>query len=109
MIGPKRIVLVAAIAVAGFFTIPQNEESVLLGGSCLVGEAKARVGRPLTPLSYAGIARRTSRRVARRTTVRLNALPGGCHYGPYNGASYWNCDGVYYEQQGNVYVQVVFE
>jgi hypothetical protein len=31
-----------------------------------VSEAQAVVGRPLTPVSYAGVARRTSRRTARR-------------------------------------------
>ena len=31
-----------------------------------VKRAEAVVGRPLTPVSYAGVARRTSRRTARR-------------------------------------------
>jgi hypothetical protein len=30
--------------------------------SALVSSAEARIGRPLTPLSYAGVARRTTRR-----------------------------------------------
>ena len=30
--------------------------------SSLVSAAQARIGRPLTPLSYAGVARRTTRR-----------------------------------------------
>jgi hypothetical protein len=30
--------------------------------SSLVSSAEARVGRPLTPMSYAGVARRTTRR-----------------------------------------------
>jgi hypothetical protein len=71
--------------------------------------AEAVVGRPLTPLSYAGVARRTSRRVARRTTYRINTLPAGCAYGPYYGAYYYNCGGIYYVQEGNVYIKVVFE
>ena len=33
-------------------------------GIDLVPEAQARVGRPLTPVSYAGVARRTTRRAA---------------------------------------------
>jgi hypothetical protein len=32
------------------------------GRSSLVSSAEARVGRPLTPMSYAGVARRTTRR-----------------------------------------------
>ncbi len=35
-----------------------------------VGEAEAVVGRPLTPVSVAGVARRTSRRTVRRTAHR---------------------------------------
>ncbi len=48
----------------------------------LVGEAHAVVGRPLTPMSYAGVARRTSRRTTRRAVaVCAAAAP----YGPYYG------------------------
>ena len=63
---------------------------------------------PATPVSYAGVARRTTRRVV-RTDYRINALPPGCHYGPYYGGNYWNCGGVYYEQSGNVYIQVTVQ
>jgi hypothetical protein len=45
------------------------------------GTAYAVIGRPFTPLSYAGVARRSSRRVARRTVARSSAymtLPPGC-------------------------------
>jgi hypothetical protein len=31
-----------------------------------IGAAQARIGRPLTPMSYAGVARRTTRRAYRR-------------------------------------------
>jgi hypothetical protein len=34
----------------------------LSGGRLLISSAEARVGRPLTPMSYAGVARRTTRR-----------------------------------------------
>ena len=70
--------------------------------------AEARVGHPLTPMSYAGVARRSSRRVARRTAVRVNSLPAGCVYGNYYGGKYYRCGGVYYQRSGGVYVQVVF-
>jgi hypothetical protein len=58
-----HIVKYALAAALGF--------SVLAGGSwlddqgssvSLVNEAHAVVGRPLTPVSYAGVARRTTRR-----------------------------------------------
>ena len=31
-----------------------------------ISSAQARIGRPLTPMSYAGVARRTTRRAVRR-------------------------------------------
>lgn len=36
-------------------------------------DAHAVIGRPLTPGSYAGVARRSSRRTARRTSARYAA------------------------------------
>jgi hypothetical protein len=42
------------------------------GQSSLVSSAEARVGRPLTPMSYAGVARRTTRRV-----VAVGAVAAG--------------------------------
>ena len=40
--------------------------------SSLVSSAEARIGRPLTPVSYAGVARRTTRRA-----VATGAVAGG--------------------------------
>jgi hypothetical protein len=40
-----------------------------------IGSAQARIGRPLTPLSYAGVARRTTRRA-----YRCSYYYGGYHY-----------------------------
>jgi hypothetical protein len=37
---------------------------LLLAGVTLVGDTYAIIGRPLTPMSYAGVARRTVRRAA---------------------------------------------
>jgi hypothetical protein len=39
-----------------------SEKASLTGTSSLVSTADAIIGRPLTPLSYAGVARRTTRR-----------------------------------------------
>jgi hypothetical protein len=44
----------------------------------LVSEANARIGRPLTPLSYAGVARRTTRRVVRRNVYGGGVYGAGC-------------------------------
>jgi hypothetical protein len=40
--------------------------------SSLVSSAEARIGRPLTPMSYAGVARRTTRRA-----VAVGAVAAG--------------------------------
>jgi hypothetical protein len=39
------------------------EDGIVFG----IGSAQARIGRPLTPMSYAGVARRTTRRAYRRS------------------------------------------
>jgi hypothetical protein len=44
-------------------------------GPTLVRQAEAVVGRPLTPVSYAGVARRTSRRTTRRAVYAGAAAP----------------------------------
>jgi hypothetical protein len=103
----SRIAIVAAAA-ALIFTDFDFTTTTGLPAVSLTAPAEARVGRPATPVSYAGVARRTTRRVV-RTNYRVNALPPGCHYGPYYGGNYWNCAGVYYEQSGNVYIQVTVE
>ena len=68
----------------------------------LVPDAQARVGRPLTPVSVAGVARRTTRRTIRRSTIYLNTLPVGC---PLVNGLYF-CGGTYYQPYGGRYVVV---
>ena len=71
----KTIVLVAtAIAFAG---------ALLWSGSgnnawrvCL--KSQARIGRPFTPMSYAGVARRTTRRAVAGAAVVGGAVAAGC-------------------------------
>lgn len=72
--------------------------------SVAIDSAAAIVGRPLTPGSVAGVARRTSRRTARRQAY-IHSLPAGC---PIRGAYYY-CGGVYYQAvpQGGSTVYVV--
>ena len=60
--GLKTLTLIAvatAAAAAGLFW---SGEITSMKGSGLVTEAQAIIGRPLTPISYAGVARRTVRR-----------------------------------------------
>lgn len=53
-----KLVLVATFTFTG--ALLWNGRSDLKQG--LVSSSEARVGRPLTPMSYAGVARRTTRR-----------------------------------------------
>ena len=95
-------------------------------GVRLAREAAAIVGAPLTPVSYAGVARRTTRRtVAVASTAAatseaaataaaapppppppapgspphgqvVSALPAGCVSAPQGGVEYYRCGSVYY-------------
>jgi hypothetical protein len=56
----KRALLVAAVVASG--VAGSVEWSKSDGLSFSVDAAQARVGRPLTPVSVAGVARRTTRR-----------------------------------------------
>jgi hypothetical protein len=53
-----RFSIATVLAGAAFFWGGQFP----LDGRSLVSAAEARIGRPLTPMSYAGVARRTTRR-----------------------------------------------
>lgn len=57
---PRKIVVLLAAAVAFSGALLWNGTASIEGG--LVSVSEARVGRPLTPMSYAGVARRTTRR-----------------------------------------------
>jgi hypothetical protein len=48
--------------------------------SSLVSSAEARIGRPLTPMSYAGVARRTTRRAVVGGAVVGGTVAAGAYY-----------------------------
>jgi hypothetical protein len=97
--------------VAGLLMLGAGDQVLnrLPGGISLgmISTADARVGRPLTPLSYAGVARRTTRRAIRRGAY-IASLPGSCVYGTYYGYSLYRCGGAYYQRSGGGYVVVYF-
>jgi hypothetical protein len=81
----KRIKSICAVLTALVaLGVSTDSGDLVIGGR----DANAVVGRPLTPVSYAGVARRTTRRTVRRTayatapaqqtTVVINTLPAGC-------------------------------
>jgi hypothetical protein len=72
----------------------------------LIAPAEAIVGRPLTPVSYAGVARRTTRRMIYRTSVYVAVLPPSCTIVVIEGSSLHYCGGTYYQPHGTQYVVV---
>jgi hypothetical protein len=80
-----------------------------LGGGSLMKEAQAVVGRPLTPVSVAGVARRTTRRAIVATSVYVATLPPSCTVVVIEGTSLHQCGSTYYQASGTQYVVVNVE
>jgi hypothetical protein len=57
-----RFLSFALAAIAGAGCIFASDQFLRAKSGSFVSEAHAVIGRPLTPLSYAGVARRTTRR-----------------------------------------------
>ena len=68
-------------AVVGGAALFWNGEVPSDSRSSLVSSAQARIGRPLTPMSYAGVARRTTRRAVAYGAAGAVAV-GAAAYGP---------------------------
>lgn len=85
-----RFTLVASLG-AGSLLLSDN--TTLTQSGFLLSEAQARIGRPLTPMSYAGVARRTTRRaVATGVAVGAAAYAPGCYQAvDAYGRIYWRC------------------
>ena len=60
----KRIGVLLLAAFIYAFCVELGERFEIAGIPSLTSPAHAIVGRPLTPMSYAGVARRTARRCA---------------------------------------------
>ena len=82
-------------------------DGVLSGG--LMQPAAAVVGRPATPVSVAGAARRTTRRVIRRSTIYAATLPVGCSTIYIEGVLIYQCGASYYQPYNNQYVVVYID
>lgn len=105
-----RNIILAAFVLS--FISPDSQTKVHRGGAGffhLVDEADARLAfrRPARPVSAAGVARRTTRRVIRRGAY-VAAVPAGCPYGVYNGYRLYYCGGTYYQASGSGYAIVYF-
>jgi hypothetical protein len=97
----KAAIAISAFACAAIFSFDwSKQEGILMS----VESAQARVGRPLTPLSVAGVARRQTRRAVYGagiagaavvgTAAAVAAAPyyGSGYYpgGPYQGSRYYS-------------------
>lgn len=74
-----RKISIATAAMAAFVVGLSCDGTPRIDGSGFLAEAQARVGRPLTPMSYAGVARRTTRRAV---AVGAAAGAAGAYYAP---------------------------
>ena len=99
---PTISMLVLGCALAGSLILAD----ATLDGGFLIRAAEARVGRPVTPVSYAGVARRTTRRRIVRTSVYVAALPRGCTTVVIEGTTLHQCGSTYYQPSGSQYVVV---
>jgi len=99
----KRVVILS-FATALLFEV---DPALLIEGRVATSEAEARVGRPATPGSVAGVARRTTRRTIRRGAY-IASLPAGCARATVYGYAVYQCGGVYYQSSGGGYVVVTF-
>ena len=64
----KQMVLALGVVTLGILTMEVGERLSVPGMGSYVATAEAVVGRPLTPVSVAGVARRTTRRCAAGVT-----------------------------------------
>jgi hypothetical protein len=78
---PRKLIVFTAAAIAMAGGLFWNGETAV--DKSLVSSAEARVGRPLTPMSYAGVARRTTRRAV---AVGAGAAAAGAAAGAYYGS-----------------------
>jgi hypothetical protein len=92
---PQRPAEIATIV--GGASLFLSEGISLNSRSSLVSSAEARVGRPLTPMSYAGVARRTTRR----------AVAYGAAAGVTVGAAAYAAPGCVQTQVADVYGRIV--
>ena len=91
----KPLRLAALALLAGGTALLGNDAGFIPYGS-FISQADARVGRPATPMSYAGVARRTTRR----------AVAVGAAGAAAAGAYYYAAPGC--QQVVNSYGQIVY-
>lgn len=74
----KRMRHVVLASVAGAALLWSGDNPIPSG--LFISQAEARIGRPATPMSYAGVARRTTRRAVAYGTAAGAAAAAGTYY-----------------------------
>ena len=101
--------LTAAALVTAFLATDSWLGGQFIPQGSIVSSAEARIGRPATPGSVAGVARRTTRRTIRRSAIYVSTLPAGCVTTSVNGVTVRRCGGTYYQPYGGRYVVVYID
>jgi hypothetical protein len=100
-------IMFKTITIAVIFLAAELMVNIVIPSSgSIINKAEAKIGRPLTPLSVAGVARRTTRRMVVRTSVYIAVLPVGCTTIIIDGISLRQCGNTYYQSYNNQYVVV---
>ena len=74
----KKTIQFAIAAFVGTTCLFASDKAVLFQNSSLITKAQAVIGRPLTPMSYAGVARRTTRRAVAVGAATAPVAGAGC-------------------------------
>jgi hypothetical protein len=89
----KVTLAASALVVAGLFSFSWSEQS---GVALSIEKAEARVGRPLTPVSVAGVARRQNRRAAYGTAAGYGTAAAVGTAAAIGAGAGYNAGGPYY-------------
>src|ERR1700757_32950 len=84
----RRLRNLALATLAGAAGISVNETVLTTSPGSLMTQAEARIGRPLTPFSVAGVARRTTRRAVYGSYGYGYGYSSYGYGSPYYGSSY---------------------
>ena len=105
----KRSGIFLIAGIIGAFAPELGEQRPIPGAHSLIPSAEAVVRRPRTPVSVAGVARRTARRSIYPTSTYVDTLPSDCTSVIIEDTHLWECDGEYYMISGTEYVLVDVE
>jgi len=104
----KKVMMRSLALTCGLLTMAMVTDG-LWHSEMVTQSAGAVFGRPLTPVSAAGAARRTTRRMIYATSTYVPVLPAGYTTVVVEGTSLYYYNGVYYQSSGNQYVIVTVQ